>query len=134
MKPSAGSIGTFKTFKAIKNGTAANIATTTSIIRDDFEVVTQMKVTMTPDGAVHCDKLFSLLINYLSLCSFELCHVRIGNYIRESSFNMTSGGRDEDMEGKLQKFLPTRKGDSENIRGGGLQKFVNFKPKRRGGY
>ena len=44
---------------------------------------------------------------------------------------MTRG--DEDIEGGLQKFLDTRKGGSEKIRGGGLQKFVYFKTNRRGG-
>ena len=39
---------------------------------------------------------------------------------RESSFNMTRG--DEDIEGGLRKFLDTRKGASENIRGGGTPK------------
>ena len=39
---------------------------------------------------------------------------------------------DEDIEGGLRKFLDTWKGGSEKIRGGGLQKFVYFKPKRRG--
>ena len=42
---------------------------------------------------------------------------------------MTRG--DEDIEGALRKFLGTRKGGSEKIRGGGLRKFVYFKPKRR---
>ena len=39
--------------------------------------------------------------------------------IRESSFNMTRRG-DEDIEGGggLRKFLDTRKGGSEKIRGG----------------
>ena len=36
------------------------------------------------------------------------------------------GGVDEDIEGGLQKFLDTRKGGSEEIRGGGLRKFVYF--------
>ena len=35
--------------------------------------------------------------------------------------------------GGLQKFLDARKGGSEKIRGGGLQKFVYFKNNRRGG-
>ena len=44
----------------------------------------------------------------------------------ESSFNMTKGGGgDEDIEGRLRKFLDTRKG--------GLQKFVYFKINRSGG-
>ena len=38
--------------------------------------------------------------------------------IRESSCNMTRGGH-EDIEGGLRKFLGTRKGGSEKIRGGG---------------
>ena len=48
---------------------------------------------------------------------------------RESSFNMTRGGGDEDIEGGLQKFLDTRRGGSEKIvaLGGGLRKFVYFK-------
>ena len=37
----------------------------------------------------------------------------------------------EDIEGGLLKFLGTRKGGSEKIRGG-LQKFVYFKTNRRG--
>ena len=37
-------------------------------------------------------------------------------FIRESSFNMTRG-RDEDIEGGLQKLVDTRKGDSEKIVG-----------------
>ena len=39
---------------------------------------------------------------------------------RESSFNMTSGGGGghEDIEGELRKFLDTRKGVSEIIKGG----------------
>ena len=43
--------------------------------------------------------------------------------IRESSFNMTSGG-DEDIEGGLRKFLDTRRGGSEKIvvLGGGAPK------------
>ena len=54
-------------------------------------------------------------------------------FFRESSFNMTRGG-DEDIDGGLRKFLDTRKGGSEKIRGGGgFRKFVYFKPKRRGG-
>ena len=36
---------------------------------------------------------------------------------RESSFNMTRG--DKDIDGRLRKFLDTRKGGSEKIRGGG---------------
>ena len=36
--------------------------------------------------------------------------------VRESSFNMTRGG--EDTEGGLRKFLDTKKGGSEKIRGG----------------
>ena len=43
------------------------------------------------------------------------------------------GGGDEDIEEWLRKYLDTRKGGSEKIRGGGLRKFVYFKPKRRGG-
>ena len=35
--------------------------------------------------------------------------------------------------GGLLKFLDTRKGDSEKIRGGGVRKFVYFKTNRRGG-
>ena len=35
---------------------------------------------------------------------------------------MTRGGLDEDIEGGLRKFLETRKGDSEKIRGGGAPK------------
>ena len=31
---------------------------------------------------------------------------------------MTKGGGDEDIEGGLRKFLDTRKGGSEKIRGG----------------
>ena len=50
--------------------------------------------------------------------------------VRESSFNMTRW--DEDIEGELGKFLDTRKGGSEKIRGG-AHKFVYFKTNRRGG-
>ena len=47
---------------------------------------------------------------------------------------MTRGGGDEDIEGGLRKVLDTRKEDSEKFRGGGgLQKFVYFKPKRKWG-
>ena len=42
-------------------------------------------------------------------------------------------GGDEDFEGGLRKFLDTRKGGSEKIRGGGLRKFVYFKTNRKGG-
>ena len=43
---------------------------------------------------------------------------------------MTMEG-DEDIEGGLRKFLDTRKGGSEKIRGqGGLRKFVYFKANR----
>ena len=45
---------------------------------------------------------------------------------------MTRG--DEDIERGLRKFLDTRKGGSEKIRGGGgLQKFVYLKTNRREG-
>ena len=43
---------------------------------------------------------------------------------RESSFNMTRG--DEDIEGGAPKIFRHPKGE-------GLQKFVYFKPKRKGG-
>ena len=39
---------------------------------------------------------------------------------------------DEDIEGGLRKFLDTRKGSSEKIRGGGFRKFVFFKTNRLG--
>ena len=43
-------------------------------------------------------------------------------------------GKDEDIEGGLQKFLDTRKGGSEKIRGGGgLGKFVYFKNQQEWG-
>ena len=39
--------------------------------------------------------------------------------LRKSSFNMTRGGGDEDIEGGgVRKFLDTWKGGSEKIRGG----------------
>ena len=43
---------------------------------------------------------------------------------RESSFNMTRGGGDEDIDGGLRKFLDTRRGASEKIvaLGGGAPK------------
>ena len=50
--------------------------------------------------------------------------------IRESSFNMTRGG--EDIEGGLRKFLDTRKGGSEKIRGGSKNLYT-FNPKGGGG-
>ena len=55
--------------------------------------------------------------------------------IRESPFNMTrGGGGGEDIEGGLQKFLDTQKGALKKLEGGGgLQKFVYFKPKRSRG-
>ena len=43
--------------------------------------------------------------------------------VRESSFNMASGGGEEDIEGGLRKFLDTQKGGSEKNRGG-LRKLV----------
>ena len=48
----------------------------------------------------------------------------------ENTFNMRRG--DEDIEGGLRKFLDTRKGGSEKIRGGGLREFVYFKTNRKG--
>ena len=35
--------------------------------------------------------------------------------VRESSFNMTRGGGDEDIEGGLRKFLDARRGGYEKI-------------------
>ena len=37
--------------------------------------------------------------------------------IRESSFNMTRGGGDEDIEGGLRKFLDTQKGALKKLEG-----------------
>ena len=37
------------------------------------------------------------------------------------------------LRGGLQKFLDTRMGACEKMRGGVLRKFVYLKPKRRGG-
>ena len=59
----------------------------------------------------------------------SLRYVKFSKGLRESSFNMTRGGGDEDIEGGLRKFLDTRRGGSEKIvaLGGGLRKFVYFK-------
>ena len=51
--------------------------------------------------------------------------------LRESSFNMTRGG--EDIEGGLRKFLDTRKGGSEKIRGGDSENLYTSKPTTGGG-
>ena len=51
--------------------------------------------------------------------------------VRESSFNITREG-DEDIEGGLQKFLDTRKGGSEKIRGG-CENLYTSKPTGGGG-
>ena len=53
------------------------------------------------------------------------------NSVRESSFNMTRG--DEDIEGGLQKFLDTRKGDFEKIRWGGSKNLSTLNPEGGGG-
>ena len=51
--------------------------------------------------------------------------------VRESSFNMTRGGGDEDIEGGLRKFLDTGRGGSEKIvalGGGGSENLYTSKP------
>ena len=50
--------------------------------------------------------------------------------LRESSFNMTR--EDEDIEGGLRKFLDTRKGGSEKIRG--APKICILQNQQEGGY
>ena len=53
-------------------------------------------------------------------------------FSRESSFNMTRGDEDIERVVGLQKFLDTRKGGSEKIRGGSENLYTS-KTKRRGG-
>ena len=45
---------------------------------------------------------------------------------------MTKGAGVKDIEGGLQNFLDTRKGDSEKIRGGGSENVYTLKPTGRG--
>ena len=52
--------------------------------------------------------------------------------IRESLFNMTRRGGDEDIEGGLRKCLGTRKGASEKIRRGGSENLYTLNPKGGG--
>ena len=49
----------------------------------------------------------------------------------ENTFNMRRG--DEDIEGGLRKFLDTRKGGSEKIRGGGAPRICILQNQQEGG-
>ena len=46
---------------------------------------------------------------------------------------MTRGGGDEDIEGGLRKFLDTRKGGSEKIKGGGAPTICILQSQQEGG-
>ena len=54
---------------------------------------------------------------WISAGNFVLSTGLLGKVLilRESSFNMTRGEGDEDIEGGLRKFLDTQKGGSENL-------------------
>ena len=79
------------------------------------------------DAILTCE----ILINKNSDLYYGVFHVK--NCLRESSFNMTRG-RDEDIERGLPKFLDTRKGSSEKIRGGGgSENLYTSKPTGGGG-
>ena len=76
--------------------------------------------------------IFIIIISSISSSSSITIVVDFYSCLGESSFNMTRGKGDEDIEGGLRNFLDTRKGGSSKIRG--APKICILQNQQEGGY